>query len=76
MKTQKEILERIMSTVNREPVTFMQLCRGCGFNYRTVKRQLEIIEYLQKKADRIEISRDGFRVIIRKISDQDLVPSV
>ncbi len=66
MKTQKEIVERILSTVNGEPISFMRLCKQCGFNYRTVRRNLELIEYLQKEQNKIEILRDGFRVMIKR----------
>ncbi len=66
MKTQREILEKIMKVVEKEPLTFMQLCRQSGFNYRTIKRQLDVIEFLQNEKNRIEIMRDGFRVVIKK----------
>jgi hypothetical protein len=66
MRTQIEILEKIMNCVDGEPVSFMKLCSRTGFNYRTVRRHLEIIEYLQQQSPRIQILRDGFRVVIRK----------
>ena len=55
-----------MNSVNGEPVSFMALCRQTGFNYRTVRRHLELIEYLQYRSPKIQIQRDGFRVVIRK----------
>lgn len=66
MRTQKEIIEKILGSVNGEPVSFMKLCRQCGFNYRTVRRCLELIEYLQHDENRLRIRRDGFRVIIQR----------
>jgi predicted transcriptional regulator len=66
LKTQMEILEKIMNCVNEQPVSFMGLCRQTGFNYRTVRRHLELIELLQQQSPKIEILRDGFRVVIRK----------
>jgi hypothetical protein len=66
LRTQIEILERIMNSVNGEPVSFMALCRQTGFNYRTVRRHLELIEYLQNNSPKLQILRDGFRVVIRK----------
>jgi predicted transcriptional regulator len=66
MRTQKEVFERILNTVNGEPVSFMRLCRQCGFNYRTMRRSLELIEYLQREQNKLEIMRDGFRVVIKR----------
>jgi predicted transcriptional regulator len=66
MRTQKEIIEKILESVEVSPLSFMQLCRQSGFNYRTVRKQLEIIEYLQRNQNRVEIIRDGFRVVIKK----------
>ncbi len=66
MRTQKEILEKIMDVVDFEPVSFMKLCRETGFNYRTVRKNLEMIEYLQHNSPKLQILRDGFRVVIRK----------
>jgi predicted transcriptional regulator len=74
MRTQREVFEKILSSVDEEPVSFMSLCRECGFNYRTVRRSLEIIEFLQKKQNRIEILRDGFRVLIKR-NDQPANPA-
>ncbi|MBI5047216.1 hypothetical protein HZC07_05820 [Candidatus Micrarchaeota archaeon] len=68
MRTQKEVVQKILECVNGEPVSFMQLCRLSGLNYRTVRRSLEMIEYLQTERNRIELSRDGFRVIIKRIT--------
>lgn len=65
MKTQKEIIEKIVDSVE-SPVGFMELCRQCGFSYRTVRKQLEIIEYLQRNNNKIEVVRDGFRVVIKR----------
>ncbi len=65
MRTQKEVLEKILESLNGEPVSFMNLCRQTGFNYRTVRRNLEMIEYLQR-SPKVQIIRDGFRVVIRK----------
>ena len=64
-----EIMEKIVESVNDEPVTFMQLCRQCGFNYRTVKRCLELIEFIQNGQSKLQISRDGFRVVIKKVQN-------
>jgi len=75
MKTQMEILEKIMNSLNGEPVSFMALCRQTGFNYRTVKRQLQIIEYVQHQSPKIQILRDGFRVVIRKEQNAPLAIS-
>lgn len=66
MRTQKEIFEKIFGSVNGEPVSFMSLCRQCGFNYRTVRRCLELVEYIQADENRLKIERDGFRVIIKR----------
>lgn len=66
MRTQREIMEKILESVNSSPIGFMQLCKQCGFNYRTVKRQLEIIEYLQRNQNKVEVVRDGFRVVIKR----------
>lgn len=66
MKTQKEIIERILESANGEPVSFMKLCKQTGFNYRTVKRYIELIEYLQNDKNKVEIVRDGFRVLIKR----------
>lgn len=75
MKTQIEILEKIMNCVDGEPVSFMALCRQTGFNYRTVRRHLELIEYLQQQSPKIQILRDGFRVVIRKFQAEPLATS-
>jgi hypothetical protein len=75
LKTQIEILEKIMNAVDGEPVSFMSLCRQTGFNYRTIKRHLQIIEYLQHQSPKIQIMRDGFRVVIRKAPDRQLTLS-
>ncbi len=66
MRTQKEVVEKILNSVNGEPVTFMKLCRQTGFNYRTVRRYLMMIEYLQRDENKIEVLRDGFRVVIKR----------
>jgi len=70
LKTQIEILEKIMNCVDGDAVSFMALCRQTGFNYRTVRRHLEIIEYLQHRSPKVEILRDGFRVVIRKAQEE------
>jgi predicted transcriptional regulator len=73
MKTQRQIIEKILESVNEDPITFMELCKKCGFNYRTVRKNLELIEYLQNTASRLEIVRDGFRVVIKKAELPDFI---
>ena len=66
MKKQKEVFEKIIESVDGKPVTFMGLCRKSGYSSKTVRRYLEMIEYVQRDGNRVEISRDGFRVVIRR----------
>jgi predicted transcriptional regulator len=66
MRGQKEIIERILGCVNGEPVGFIRLCRQCGLNHKTVRKCLNLIEFLQSKENQVEILRDGFRVVIRR----------
>ncbi len=66
MKKQKEVLARIIEAVDARPVTFMSLCRKSGYSSKTVRRYLEMIEYVQRDGNKVEIARDGFRVIIKR----------
>ena len=66
MRTQKEVVEKILECVKEEPMSFMRLCRESGFNYRTVRKTLQLIEILQHEDNKVDIMRDGFRVVIRK----------
>lgn len=76
MKTQRQIIEKLLETITDEPITFMELCKRSGLNYRTVRKNLELIEYLQKGTNRLEIVRDGFRVVIRKNNFPDFIFSM
>lgn len=75
MRTQRQVVEKILETVTVEPISFMELCKKCGFNYRTVRKNLELIEYLQNNPNRLEVVRDGLRVVIKKIQLQAATPS-
>ena len=66
MREQREIVEKILGCVNGKPISFMQLCRQSGYNYRTVRRYLQLIEFLQDDENKIKVTRDGFRVVIRR----------
>jgi len=66
MKSQQEIIDILLKNIEGEPISFISLCRQSGFSYRTVRKYLELISYLQEKNNRIEISRDGFRVLIKR----------
>lgn len=61
-----EIFEKIIDCVGNDSTSFMGICRETGFNYRTVRKYLELIEFLQHQSPKIEILRDGFRVVVRK----------
>jgi len=66
---QLEIAEKIMAALSNEPVTFNKLCRASKLHPRTVKKYLEFIMEVQSK-EKIEIEREGFRVLIIKRNKQ------
>jgi DNA-binding IclR family transcriptional regulator len=62
---QLEIAEKIMAALSNEPVTFNKLCRASKLHPRTVRKYLELIQSIQSNG-KIEIERDGFRLVIIK----------
>lgn len=67
---QKELLEKILHSINSDFTSFRTVCVLTGLNARTLKRNLEVIEFLQN-ADKVEFYRDGFRVLMRKTENKN-----
>ena len=66
MRTGIENIQKIIQCVRDEPLTFREVCRRSGLTYKTVRRGLQLIEYLQNKENIVKVERDGFRVLIKK----------
>ncbi|MDO8339081.1 MAG: hypothetical protein Q7T16_00310 [Candidatus Burarchaeum sp.] len=60
-----EIAERIFDALTDKPVSFHKLCRRARLHPKTVKRYLELIEYIRSQ-EKISIERKDFRVEIKK----------
>ena len=57
-------LERLFFAISKGPVTFNELCRRAKIHPKTVRTYIKLIEFVQGK-EKISVSRNGFRVVIR-----------
>ena len=63
--TQISIAERLFTRLDEEPVSFNKLCRSAHLHPKTVKKYLEIIDYIQHQSE-VKSERVGFRILIHK----------
>ncbi|MFA5108518.1 MAG: hypothetical protein WC492_03235 [Candidatus Micrarchaeia archaeon] len=63
--TQLTIAEKLFTRLGEEPVSFNKLCRSSHLHPKTVKKYLEIIDFIQHQSE-VKSERVGFRILIHK----------
>lgn len=69
---QIEIAQKIMDVLGSKSVTFYQLCRMVRMHPKTVRRCIELIVFAQQN-EKLELKRDGFRIILTKERNSSMV---
>ena len=61
----KKVLEALFHTISREPITFNKLCKASKLHHSTVRKYLDLIEYIQSQP-KVVMERKEFHIEIRK----------